>query len=535
MNASSDAHGAASLREYMGVVRRRKWIILQAVVLVPLVALVYSLHKPVVYSASSQVLLSGQDLSNALSGVQSATSSSQDSTQVATQAQLASVPQIARRAIAQLGSRSLTPGEFLADCWVTSGSTNILTFHCSNGDPALAARMVNQYAVQYVNYRRQLDTNSLESARREVESKIQQLHSQGEKGGLYATLVEREQELQTMEELQTANATVVQTSDGGARVSSNSVRNVTSGLILGLLLGIGLAFLREALDTRVRNGQEIAERLGLPLLGRLPEPPKELRADAKLVMLERPSGTNAEAFRVLRTNLEFSSLDRDVRSVLITSAVEQEGKSTTIANLAVALARSGQRVILVDLDLRRPFIAKFFRLADRPGLTQVVLGHASLEKALTEIPLIDPRRGANLQAKPDGDDLDSPLGRGQLRVLGAGPIPPAPGEFVSSDALGLVLDRLEELADIVLVDSPPLLQVGDAMVLSAKVDAVILVARMERLRRPMLNEVQRLLSTAPSSLLGFVVTGAEAEEGYGYGYGYGYASQAEQSAVSDTA
>lgn len=524
-----DGHGTAGLRDYLQVVKRRKWVIVQAIVLVPLAAVLFSLSEKSVYQAGAQVLLSDQGLTSALNATPTLANNSPDATSVATQAQLAQVPAIGQRAIALLHLKDITPGQYLAECAVSSStSTDILGFTCQGTDRRLAARMVNAYAIAYTQYRRQLDTNAIESARRQVSTKIQQLTTSGQKGSILTTLEEREQELQTMADLQTSNATVVKTASGAAQIAPRTKRNGALALILGLVLGLGLAFLREALDTRVRSAQEIGDRLGLPLLGRVPAPPKRLRADDKLVMLEQPSSTPAEAFRVLRTNLEFALLDREIRTVMITSAVEKEGKSTTIANLAVALARGGQRVILVDLDLRRPYLHKFFDLGTRPGVTQVVLGRASLNDALALIPISNPGRSVREAAGENGRGLT----RGQLAVMGAGPIPPDPGEFVSSSALSAVLAQLRKVADIVLIDSPPLLHVGDPLVLSAKVDAVVLATRMERLRRPMLGEMRRLLDSSPSPVLGFVVTGAESEagyaSGYGYGYGYGYASQPDQ-------
>lgn len=519
--APGDGHGAASLRDYLQVIRRRKWVILQAVVLVPVVAVLYSLHQTPLYSASSQVLLSNQGLANALA-VQPTYSNVPDTTLVATQAQLARVPKIAQAALEQLHLRDRTATAFLAECSVSSSTTtDVLGFSCSDTDRPLAVRLVNAYSLQYTLYRRQLDTNAIESARRGVAAKASQLAAQGEKGAVYSSLVEREEQLQTMEELQTSNATVVKVASHAAQIAPRTARNGILGLLLGIVLGIGLAFLREALDTRVRSAQEITDRLGLPLLARVPEPPKRLRAADNLVMLEEPSSVPAEAFRVLRTNLEFSTLGHDVRTVMITSAVEQEGKSTTIANLAVALARSGQRVILVDLDLRRPYLHRFFDLGMRPGITQVVLGRATLSDALARVPIAQVAK-SNLPPRPGATSNGNTVVRGQLAVLGAGPIPPDPGEFVSSAALESVLAQLRRVADIVLVDAPPLLHVGDALVLSAKVDAILLATRMERVRRPMLAEVRRMLEASPARVLGFVVTGADSEEGYGYGYGYGY-------------
>jgi succinoglycan biosynthesis transport protein ExoP len=522
-----EGHGAATLRDYLHIVRRQKWIILQAVVLVPLAALLYSWHETPIYQGSATVLLSRQDLADQVTNVQNATANS--TTLVPTQAAVARVTQIASRTIAQLGLRTMTPRQFLLDSSVTqSSNADTLGFEFRSADPLLAARAATAYAENYVSYKRSLDTASYESARREVDARIQQLVTQGDaRGALYTSLVEREQQLQTLEALQVSNATVVQGAQLAVKVSPRTTRNGVLGLFLGIVLGLGLAFLRETLDTRVRSAQEIGDRLGLPLLGRVPEPPKHLRVEDKLSMLEEPSGLHAEAFRVLRTNIEFSVLDSSVRTVMITSAVEQEGKSTTIANLAVALARGGQSVALVDLDLRRPYVDRFFDLGDRPGITQVALGRATLDDALVQVPISAMKPNAQLRPRYDmsGNGHSNGNGKGvggKLFVLGSGPIPPDPGEFVASHALTSVLLQLQEVVEVILIDAPPLLRVGDAMVLSAKVDALLLATRMEKVRRPMLSDLHRMLETSPARVLGFVVTGAEAEEGYGHGYGYGY-------------
>jgi len=232
---------------------------------------------------------------------------------------------------------------------------------------------------------------------------------------------------------------------------------------------------------------------------------------------------------MLRTNLDFATLGHEAKVLMVTSAVQQEGKSTTIANLAVALARAGKRVVLVDLDLRKPFVDKFFRL-DGPGVTQVALGHVSLDQAVATFVMMDPRA-----ASTNGNGNGNGNGRGKghsvlLEVLPSGPIPPDPGEFVGTAALTEILEELRERADIVLIDAPPALHVGDAMTLSTKVDGIIVVTRMKTVRRQMLAELSRLLHGSPTPALGYIVTGADEEEGYGYGYGYGsyYAQPYEQ-------
>jgi Mrp family chromosome partitioning ATPase len=395
-----------------------------------------------------------------------------------------------------------------------------------------AERLVNAYAAAYTSYRRELDTSSISRALAGVNRRIDVLQTAGDvKSPLYASLVDRQQTLVTMEALQTSNASVVKRADSVTQTQPKTKRNAILAIALAIVLGVGLAFLWEALDTRVRSAEEISEQLGgLPLLARVPAPNKKLRSANRLVMMDDPAVGHAEAFRVLRTNLEFVRLDRHVQTIMITSAVEQEGKSTTVANLAVALARGGHRVVLVDLDLRRPYIHRFFGI-DGPGVTQVALGHATLEEALVPIAITDgatgPAGGANGNGNGNGHGARV---RGLLEILPAGPIPPDPGEFVATQSLENLLATLRERGDIVLVDAPPTLYLGDAAALSARVDGIVVATRMRVVRRHMLHELSRQLSTFPTPILGFVVTDAAGESGYGYGsgYEYGYAQRREE-------
>ena len=508
----SGAHDQSALSDYLAVVRRRKWIVVLAIVFVPAAAIVFSHYQKPKYQATAEVLLSRQNLASSLNNVVDPSLSVQPERLAQTQADLARVPPVIEAALAATHTTTVTAGQFASSSSVTARSdADMLEFKFTGGDRALAARLATTYAQQYIAYRKELDTQALTRARSQVHARIAELGAGGDRNPtLYATLVDREQQLATMEALQTSNATLVRAAQGASQVQPRPVRNGLLALMLGAVLGLGLAFLREGLETKVRSADEVARRLKIPLLGRIRAPPRRLARRNKLVMLEEPRSSGAEPFRVLRANLELLDLEEN-GTILVTSAVEGEGKSTTAANLAVALARGGRHVVLVDLDLRRPYLERFFQLGDRPGFTDVVLEATPLEAALSPVDLLGT---GNARASQNGS-----VGPGKLEVLTTGEIPSNPGEFVGTPGVTMILETLASRAELVIIDSPPLLSVGDTLTLSSAVDALLLVTRLNLVRKPMLNELHRVLGGVPADVLGFVITEAEAEEHYGYGYG----------------
>ena len=503
-----------TLREFLHVLQRRKWIVVQTVVLVVAVVVGISVRQPNLYQAQARVLLSWQNLANQLAGVPTGSGFGQTPERAAqTQASVARTSAVASRVLAAVPKTGLTPGRFLGESAVTPNpNADVLIFTVSTGNPALAARLVNAYALEYTLYRHELDNASILRARAGVKAELARIGSQTDAAALRNELLNRDQTLATMEALQTSNASVLQTASGAHQTQPRTRRNAILAVIVGLILGIAFAYLWETLDTSVRNSEDIGKHLGgLPLLARLPPPPKRLDSENRLVTLASPDSPEAEAFRMLRTNLEFIMLGRGLQTIMVTSAIEQEGKSTTVANLAVALARVGRRVVIVDLDLRRPRLDRFFRV-DGPGVVQVALGHVDLDSALVPVELPGASIGATLSR--NGGGTSSSLVRGTLHVLPAGAFPPDRSAFFESQALESILALLRERADIVLIDAPPALQVGDAMALSRKLDGIVIVARVNRVRRPMLLELERLLAMTPAQAIGFVasVTSGEAYE-----------------------
>lgn len=507
----------SAIAQYLAVVRRRRWAILVSIVVPLLVTIGLSVSQEASFEGTASVVLNRQSLANSVTNTPDPTAQANDYIRIVqTQAELARSPSVASRALAGTGVK-LTPAAFLKASSVEPGrDADVLIFKVDSHDREVARKLSNSYARAYVQFRLLVDTTALKEAGDEVASRIRDLQADPDRNArIIQSLQSRQQELETLQALQTAKATVVYSTVPPAQVAPALKRNIALGIVAGIVLAIIVAGLFEALDTRVRSSEEVDDYMNGTLLGRLGPPP----ADATgLVMAEHPGSPEAEAFRVLQTNLRFAAIDRSINSLMVTSSVQGEGKSTTIGNLALALARSGQRVVLVDLDLRRPATRKLFGLPSGPGMTDVLLGNASLEESLVAFDL---------------KQAETSNGEGSLRILGAGTPPPNPGELVGpTGGVARLIRELESDSDLVLVDAPPALVVGDALALSAIVDGVFLCVRLKVVTRGMLTEISQVLESAHTNVLGYVVTGqTRGNGGYGYGYSYGYSAPAPTSSA----
>ena len=283
--------------------------------------------------------------------------------------------------------------------------------------------------------------------------------------------------------------------------SPNVLRSLAIGLALGLVLGLGVALLRNVLDTKVRSEADVRALTDSSILGVIafddgvPSHPVILRED--------PRSAASEAIRRLRTNMQFIEVAEGSRSIVVSSSVPGEGKSTTAINLAVSLADAGSRVLLIDADLRRPSIAEYLGLEGRVGLTTVLIGKASVE------------------------DVVQPWAGTSLDILPAGQVPPNPSELLGSTAMRALLDEVAARYDTVLIDSPPVLPVTDAAVLGRQVGGALIIAGMDRIHRPQLRETLDSLETAGCPVLGLVINKIARREVGAYVYERGYYSSDE--------
>jgi polysaccharide biosynthesis transport protein len=507
-----------TVADYLAILRRRKWIVLVPPIAAAIAAYLLSMGQSPLYSSSAKVFINRTSVVAAITGVDPA--GGDPNRYLTTQAAIARDPILAGRVASASGIPGMTAGRVLAESNVTpSQNSDIVTLTVQDGDGATATRLVNTYATQFSEYTKERATAYIDDALQSLQVRIKSLAAHGQADTpLYDTLIQQQGQLSTVGKLLAGNSSVLDPAGGASKTRPRPKRNALFGFLFGAVVGLALAFLAEALDRRVRDEHEIDAALGIPLLARIPAPPRSLQKSNDLVMLREPAGAQAEMFRKLRTSIEFVNPDGAARTIMVTSAMEQEGKSTTIANLGVALARGNRRVAVVDLDLRRPYLSRLFHVGGRPGITDVALKHSSLTDALRSIPLIT---GIQELASANGQG-PSPNGRtasdGLLQLLPAGTLPPSAGEMLQDPRLLGVLDELSSRFDLVLIDAPPLLAFGDTMTLSSNVDAIFALTRIGRVQRPILHEFARQLENCQAKLLGYVLTGVEHSESYRYMY-----------------
>lgn len=486
-----------SAAQMLGILRRRALWIGLCLVLVVGAAYGYSKHKTKMYTATAALSFNTSSLDQQIAGLSASSSSSNPLVQQDSNLELVKVGNVPAK-IASLLGHGLTEEKVSASLSISGkGESSIVDVSSTSTSPALAAAIANTYVNQFVKEQQRTNRQFFKSALRLVNKQLAGLSPAQRFGTDGLDLQDRAHTLGLLAELDYNNVEVA----GEAAVptspsSPKTKRNTELAAVLGLLLGLGVAFLIERLDRRIREPEELEAIYGLPMLGVVPR-------SAALARSAPPGGEDAalppaepEAFSLIRAHLRFFNVDRDLRTVLIASAAPGDGKTTIARYLAEAAVRSGSRVLLLEVDLRQPTLAQQLEIQSGPGLADVLIGAVPMDQATQSV------------------DLRAPSGRGAsghtLDVLAAGAVlPPNPGELLESRAMDGVLERAKSAYDLVVIDTPPLTAVSDAFPLLTKVDGVVIVGRIGHSRRDAAEQLHQVLASSGAPLLGVIANEAK--------------------------
>jgi non-specific protein-tyrosine kinase len=532
-----DPPGDLDLRQHLAVLRRR-WLLIAVTMLVFVAAVIgWTIRQTPVYEARAQVLVRPQTLDNLLDS--SLSLQARDAQRaLETELVLARSTSVSERAEDDAGRP--------VDISVSgSADADVITFSARATDPERAAADATGYAQAYVTERDDARRAELLAAQAEVQAKAAELQGrmaaldrevsdldaliaitpEADRGPLETQIDELETsqdaERQATEsqllfyqgELDRLQVATDLTRQSGARLiqegrppgapsSPKPTRDAAVAVALGLVVGIGLAFLRDHFDDSVRSTEDVKLATGgLPVLSTIPTVAGwKADDDPCLVTVESPSSPAAEAYRKLRTDVQFLTIGEPIRQLVVTSARPGDGKTTTVANLGVMFARAGKRVIVAACDLRRPRVHTFLGVPNHVGFTSVLLGDAELIDALQPVPNEE-----------------------NLVVLTSGPEAPNPSELLGSAPAQEILARLAAQCDLLIIDCPPVLPVSDALVLARQSDSTLLVCRSGVTRRGDLARTVEQLKQVSASIAGVVLNAVDEaghESGYRYSYGY---------------
>ena len=493
------------LRTYLAVLRRRAVLIALVTVIVTLVVVTFSVQSTPVYQATSQVLLQPRLSEQVLQDANVSRSATQSDTEIEVM-QSGSIENAVAAALGHVPDISVSK----------VGQTDVVDVTASSDTPAGAVRDANTYAGVYAETRRQQAIGDLTDASVELEGRVTDISNQIDALG---TGDPRRSDLENrrasyadqLDSLQVATGLTV---TGGAQVVTDAVepsspvspQPLRDGAIaagVGLVVGIALAFLFEHLNVRVRSKAELdAATDGLANVGLVPTVAGWRRHhEHEVIGAEPETSTAAEAYRSLRTAVQFIGIERGDKVVQITSAVSGEGKTTTAANLGITFARAGKSVVLVDSDLRRPRLHEVFGLSKEPGIISVLLGETALEEAILPV-----------------------SGEPRLAVFPSGQVPPNPPDLLVLDSYKRLIEALGARYDHVIIDTPPVLPVTDALIVAGVADLTFLVAAVGTSNQKDIRRAVELLRQVDAPVAGTILNmiPPHGRRGHDYFYGYGY-------------
>ena len=508
MQQELNATPARDLRTYIATVRHQKWGILLVLGLTVAATIAFTLRETPQYTSEGRILV------RPVGTIGTALNGNTDSIDMPTERFTASSAEVAQLVSGQTGG-SVTPEALLAALQVDiEPETQILRFSYTDPDPARAQRLDTAFMAAYLQQRIDLARAQVEEQRQPYEAEIKRLDGQiqqlsktvkpGETSDaafkLQTALSRRTAVQQTLYGLaldEGSGGAVSRPANVPASPSSPSwPRNIILAIVIGLALGIGIASLREHLSERLKGSSDLEDAALAPVLAAVPAVDGwRKRNETQLVTIALPKSAAAEAYRTLRTNLLYAAERDKLEVIAVTSATLGEGKTTTASNLAVTTAQTGKRVIVVSCDLRKPRLHRFFGLTNDIGVTSILKGSTNLAEA---------------SQRPEGIDT--------LRVLASGPVPTNPAELLGSPEWDALLDELRLFADLVIVDTPPILAVSDTLILAPKSDGVVIVADAHASSKGAVEHTREQLHQVGSNIVGCVFNNFDPSQAKYYPY-----------------
>jgi Mrp family chromosome partitioning ATPase/capsular polysaccharide biosynthesis protein len=496
------------LTQALTVLKRRSKLVVAVTCVIVAAALAWAFTRTATYQAHANVLLASQNLAQALTGTSQQPLSDTEQARIPlTQASLASNPDVIRSALKESGMPQESASAFLGHATVgLAPNSDILVFTVQEPTRAKAINLADAWATAFSQYRFRLDTAPIEQALKGLDQQLAtNPGSRSISSALRDDLLAKRQQLMTLEALQTSNARVVRRADEAKKAGLGSLKIGIIALIIGLCCAILLALLRDRTDLRVRSAETLERLLQLPAVGRLPPLTRALRARPTLIVERDPMGGFSRSLRALRAQLELALDEAGACSVGITSALPDEGKTTIAANLAYSMARTGRHVIVADLDLRRPAMHRVFEVARNQGLVDCLFDGLPLDRAL--IP-IDTKSNA-----------ENAVHGGSLQLLPAGMLTTDPSELFRSPSFARTMRELHGRADVLILDTAPLLPVADTVTLSPHVQAMGLVVRLPGVKLRVVDELGKTLRALRCPTVGFATNLDDSWSDFGYDYG----------------
>ena len=521
MNASQtpdDSGRRFDLESVLATLRRRLGLILICFFVAGGAALILSEIQNKEYSASASLLFRNPGFAEDLFGTTATSQTTSDATrEAATNQKLVGLSVIGARAAKHLPG--LNPKEVSEMVTVSSeGEADVVSVTATSTSPAQAQLVANTFARQFISFRAETDRSKLLEAKGLAEKEFGRLPPKQQEAARGQALSRSAEKLGVLASLQTGNAELVQPAELPTSPSSpKPVRNTILGAILGLLIGLGSAFMLERLSRKLREPEEAEEAFGMPVLATVPESKAIMATNEGDHTPDLPFFEN-ESFQMLRASLRYFNVDREVRSVVIASHSASVGKSTIAWNLARVAANSS-RVVIVETDLRKPSLGRQHGLLLGPGLAALLTHQITLDEAIQSKP-------TSPNTSPNGSQNASAAR--SLDVIVAGANPPNPAELIDSQAMREVHAELRERYDLVVFDTAPMGVVPDAFPLLREVDGVIVVTRLGQSTWDHAEHLREQLKRLEAPALGVVANGVKVRRRGKYGYGYsGYYGEPE--------